>query len=143
MQLNKVYQDKFGGSEAPVREQGNCFQACVATIFNITLEEAFNPNGFADELWFCEFQKWLKPYGLGCIGLTLTGYAGDFGLYIEDRKSTTLQNPNDTHAVVSLMEDDHSCVLHDPNPNSKGLGEPTGIGFIFTIRDPGSLLRGL
>lgn len=128
--MRKVFQTKFGGSDSPREHQGNCFQACLATMFELPLEEAFDMMAWEEGEWWDKFLLWLKPYGLGCVCVG-DGWVGDAGLYIQDRKSTTLRNPDDRHVVVAWMEDGFSTVLHDPNPVTKELGEVVG-AFLFT-----------
>jgi hypothetical protein len=128
--MKKVYQTRFGGSDSPRAEQGNCFQACIATIFGLQLEDAFDCLICDEGHWFDEFQRWLKPYGLACVYVSHGGYCGDAGIFIQDRKSTTLKNPDDGHVVLAWMEDGHVIVVHDPNPNARELGEVKG-AFMF------------
>ena len=124
--INKVNQTRFGGSEVPVTEQGNCFQACVATLFGLPLEDAFDPVQYEPD-WQKAFSLWLKPYGLGCVYVIGGDDGGDFGFFIQERKGTY----SDTHVVVACMEDGYSTVIHDPNPNTIELGKVIA-GFIFT-----------
>ena len=64
----KVNQTCFGGKDAPLEQQGNCFQACVAMVLQIPLEEAFDSRNIQDDGdWVGEFNKWLERYGLGCV----------------------------------------------------------------------------
>jgi len=128
--MKRVYQTRFGGSDRPKSEQGNCFQACVATIFDLPLEQAFDMMAFEEGHWWDEFQRWLKPYGLACIYVAAGQWCGDAGICIGDYNSTTLANPADGHVAVAWQEDGHTAVLHDPNPNAKALGEFKGV-FIF------------
>ncbi|MCH6575571.1 MAG: hypothetical protein IH795_10285, partial [Bacteroidetes bacterium] len=37
-----VNQTKFGGSDAPIEEQGDCFRACLASILELALDEVFD-----------------------------------------------------------------------------------------------------
>lgn len=122
-----VNQTRFKGSEAPQEEQGNCFQACVASIFELPLEEAFDCLQYSEERWFDAFNSWLKPRGLACVFIHGVPVASEFwGYHLAGVKSTTLRNPDDGHVVV--MKD--GSVVHDPNPNSQGLGENTSV-FLF------------
>ncbi len=130
----KVNQTRFGGLDKPISEQGNCFQACLASILEIPLEKAFDcvpfdqpqdhkcGEKYEHQLWYLEFEKWLTKFGLGCIYLEfkptqpavtiLTGY------HIAEVKSSTLEN-RETHCVVIHNSD----LAHDPNPNSKVNGD--------------------
>ncbi len=136
--MKKVYQTRFGGIKDPVEEQGNCFQAAVASIFEIPLEEAFDNIPFetkeavgkpVDEApFFIEFNKWLSKYGVQTIFVQafpqprMTKIVGYNLLEVE---STFLKN-GETHIVVSHDGE----VVHDPNSKAKGIGKTVGI-FLF------------
>ena len=127
----KIYQTKFGGIDAPIGERGNCWQASVASILEIPLDEVPNIQEWDEELhWFDEFRKWLEQYGLGAIGLATGGNITIQGYHIIECKSTTLES-GETHVVVGLNQE----VVHDPNPNAKSLGEVVDY-IIFTALDP-------
>ena len=130
----KVSQTKFGGHGSPLEEQGNCFQACVASILEIPLEEAFDCRPYPDGTWFDKFNEWLKPYGLYCIAfdhtkekpVTCTQVAG---YAIMDCMSTTLYH-GEHHVVVILNQK----VVHDPNPHAGvQVGECQGFMLILPI----------
>ncbi len=138
--MNKVYQTRFGGSSAELIQQGNCFQACVATVLQMPIEEAFDAVPWPDDIWFEEFNKWLAKYNLGCVWLESSGEhpapASKFlGIHIAECKSDNLYNGG-SHAVV--IEDGY--LLHDPLPNATRQGEYQGI-YIFVPLRPYSLVR--
>ena len=123
-----VYQTRFGGLSAPREEQGNCFQASLASILEPPLEEAFDcvafdeaaeGSRFEHQPWFEALQSWLAEYGLAAIYQEVeslpvsTSYCG---YHIAEVKSRTLQDGS-RHAVVLL----DGVLVHDPNPNSQGL----------------------
>lgn len=57
--MKEVYQDKFGVDD------GNCFQACIASIFEIpisTIPHFCQEYPYSDE-WYREFNKWLDQFG--------------------------------------------------------------------------------
>ena len=139
----KVDQTHFSGKDAPLEEQGNCFQACVATVLQIPLEEAFDIRGVQDEGdWVGEFNEWLKQYGLGCIYIFSSEEnpikTTEFkGLCIAECMSETLYQ-GERHVVVMH---NHFEVLHDPNPNAKGrIGNFQGV-YIFVPLEPYKLVR--
>mgnify|MGYP001592315282 FL=1 len=122
----KINQTRFGGSDSPISEQGNCFQACLASILEIPLEDAFDCCPFdtpTDEKrlerhpWWVAFNEWLSQFGLGSIWLefkptppTITQL---LGYHLAEVKSHTLKSGN--HCVV--IHDGE--LVHDPNPKSK------------------------
>lgn len=124
--MKKVYQTRFGGLDKPLEEQGNCFQACVASILEIPLEDAFDcipfeeyPKSklFEKQVWYLEFNKWLAGFGLASIFLewepTTPKITTFLGYHIAEFKRTP---PKDgmNHAVVIYNGE----VVHDPNPQS-------------------------
>ncbi len=139
----KVDQTTFGGKDAPLEQQGNCFQACVATVLQMPLEEAYDCRGIQDEDdWLADFNKWLERYGLGCIYIF-----GDKdkpmkvtecrGLCIGEFMSKTLYQ-GERHVVVLR---NHFEVFHDPNPNAKGrMGDFQGV-YIFIPLEPYKMVR--
>jgi len=128
----KIYQTRFGGSDKPIIEQGDCFQACLASILEIPYEQAFScvygydkpKEGelFEKQPWYVDFNKWLEQYGLASIYLewkpTIPAVTSLLGFHIAEVKSSTLKN-GDTHAVVIHNGD----LVHDPNPKSKVNGD--------------------
>ena len=130
----KIEQTSLGGIDRPISEQGNCFQACLASILEMPLEQAFDcipydqpqdhtcGEKFEGQLWYVEFEKWLASFGLGCIYLewkpTTPAITQLTGYHIAEVKSSTLKN-GETHCVVIRNGE----LAHDPNPNSKVNGD--------------------
>lgn len=138
----KVFQTRFGGKDAPTEKQGNCFRACVATILQMPLEEAFDCIGVQDDRqeWLTEFNKWLEKYGLGCIWLESSKEnpaicTAFVGLHIAECMSTTLYCG--TRHVVVVRD---GLLFHDPNPNATKQGEMQGI-YIFVPLEAHRLVR--
>ena len=128
--MKPIFQTKFGGAEAPEEEQGNCMAACLASIFEVGLEEVPDFAGnIANGKWFEIAQEWLAQRNLS-LWCTEMKYPPR-GIHIRDVKSTTLANPDDGHVVV--CEDGN--VVHDPNPRSKGVGATVGY-WAFVVLDP-------
>jgi len=127
----KIYQTKFGGIDAPVGERGNCWQAAVASVLELPLEEVPDIQEYDEKLvWFDKFREWLGQYGLSAIGLSVEGNLTIQGYHLIECKSTTLKN-GELHVVVGLNEK----VVHDPNPNAITLGKVVDY-IIFTALDP-------
>ena len=138
----KYYQDRFGGKDAPIEQQGNCFQACVATVLQMPLEEAFDCCFHEDDgKWFDEFNEWLEQYGLGCIWLETPkdnkpGMTALPGIHIVECMSKTLYQ-GERHVVVVKEGWE---LLHDPHPDAKEQGEIQGV-YIFVPLEPYKLVR--
>jgi len=136
--MKKIYQTTFGGVNAPDEEKGNCWQACVASLLEIPLEEAFDCRPYWDQgdgKWFDDFNAWLKDYGLACIAFDHTEEkplpASPFlGYHLGEFKSATLKN-GETHICVIHNGD----VVHDPNPRAERVGDALGL-YLFVPLDP-------
>ena len=127
----KIYQTKFRGTDAPVGERGNCWQAAVASILELPLEEVPDIQIYDEDMhWFDQFREWLAQYGLGAIGLSTGGNITIQGYCLMECKSTTLKN-GEMHVVVGLNQE----MIHDPNPNATNLGEVVDY-IVFTALDP-------
>ena len=116
----KVSQTKFG------RGEGNCWSACLASIFELHLDEV---PSFKGENWWLDTQRWVERHGYGFVevviehpeGLELFGQS----LWIASGKSP---RGNFDHSVLYCG----STMIHDPHPDGTGLdGSPTR-GSFFT-----------
>jgi len=145
----KINQTSYGGLDCEIENQGNCFQACVASIFELPLEEAFDcrpypisPEGspFEEDSWFIAFNKWLGGKGFGCIWLEWTPPTVTklLGYHIAQYKSPTLKARGD-HAVVLL----DGCVEHDPNSRRKAdvIGEDLIGVYLLVGLNPASFTK--
>uniref|UniRef100_A0A6M3KTF4 Uncharacterized protein n=1 Tax=viral metagenome TaxID=1070528 RepID=A0A6M3KTF4_9ZZZZ len=129
--MKKIYQTKFRGIDAPIGERGNCWQAAVASVLELPLDEVPDIQVYDDEIhWFDNFREWLKQYGLSAFGLTTGGNIVIQGYHLIECKSTTLNN-GELHVVVGLNQE----VVHDPNPNATSIGEVADY-IVFTVLDP-------
>ena len=132
----KVYQTKFRGIDAPAGERGNCWQAAVASVLELPLNEVPDIQQYDENMeWFDKFREWLEQYGLGAIGLATGGNITLQGYHLIECKSTTLKN-GELHVVVGLNGE----VVHDPNPNVTTLGEVVDY-IIFTLLDPARAIK--
>ena len=115
--MKPVYQTKFGGAAVPENQQGDCMRACIASIFEISLEEA--PD-FAGSIvsggWFFHLQKWLKGRNLSILMLSAKPVDVPAGYAMAAVLSLTLKNPEDGHMVVVK----NGLLVHDPNPANAG-----------------------
>ena len=117
--MKPIYQTKFRGSDSPVGERGNCFQAAVASLLELPLEEAPDIQEYDEEMkWFDIFREWLNKRGLTAFGLSTEGNILLQGYHLIETKSTTLQN-GELHVCVGYNQK----IIHDPNPNATSVGE--------------------
>lgn len=130
--MKKVFQTLFG------EEKGNCFQAAVASILEMDLEQVphfckDNPN----DDWYFAFVDWLRSFGFSAIHIAATP---------EVLESANLDG---CYIIVSGKSPrglQHSCVYrgkrlkHDPIKGMQGV-KPMGIDIIFPV-DPAEVKRG-
>lgn len=141
----KVYQTTFKGKDAPIEEQGNCWQATVASILEIDLADAFDVRQYDQEKpeeskWFDKFNEWLAQYGLGCVFVGVRNkdnlpITSPPGYHMAEVKSTTLTT-GETHIVVIKGLE----VVHDPNPHAEKVGDLIAI-YLFVPLDVARVRR--
>ena len=128
-----VFQTKFGGSDEPEEDQGDCMRACLASIFEIPLVEA--PD-FAGRIrgggWFFQLQKWLGERNLAVLMLPSPAKDVPLGYAMAAVESETLK-PGDGHMIVVSS----GQLAHDPNPNAKRHPDEYDVKeyWAFTVRD--------
>jgi hypothetical protein len=123
-----VYQDRVGPS-------GNCFSACLASVFKLPLQAVpnfFDVAGEDHEAWWAEVRAWLKPRGFGIMSVSITADSlkSYSGLFIVGGMS-----PRDlNHATV--WQD--GVMVHDPHPEELGLTTIESIDLLYPL-DPADL----
>lgn len=107
--MNKfVFQTKFG-------KEGNCFAACLASLFGVSIDEIPDFFSKGDEFWWDNVRAFLKERGYGVFTI---GYSEDWmkeqcGCFIVAGKS-----PRElTHAVIY----NEGKMIHDPHPDGGGV----------------------
>lgn len=139
-----IKQTRFGGSKDKPEEQGNCFQAALASIFEIPLEEAFDATTpeLTDETWFAAFKEWLRPRGLSCIFLDLRDVEPGVQAYwwcldgIHLGEVDSVVHEGDGHMVVVQNGE----VVHNPG-RVQGVGAKRGL-YVLTMLNPAQGLDG-
>ena len=105
-----VHQTTFGEGK------GNCFQAALASVFELPLEEV--PNFCVDygDDWYHETSVWLgEKYGLWLIRVGV-GAPSPKGYHLISGLSP---REGVRHSVVGL----NGTPVHDPHPSGDGLAE--------------------
>lgn len=122
--MTPVYQDKFG-------DVGNCFQACLASILEMPLEQVPDFCNMGAGWWF-HYQTWLRQRGLTCLLLTGPLFLpGDF-YYIASGQSPR----GFPHSTVWR----HRELVHDPHPDGGGIAEVMEVKILLPL-DLTGLLR--
>jgi len=132
---------KDDGKEPP----GNCFQACVASIFELELHEVPDEmehwqSGYSrKETWepyWRDHTEWLKGRGLADIEVTRL----DDSEWVDMWCVITGPSPRDSqrkHSVVGFG----TKIKHDPHPSRDGLGPGDRTYIYFTAIDPMTLIH--
>ena len=113
---------------------GNCFQACVASIFEFPIEQM--PNFWEQTQNVTEFwklnDKWTTDnLGCRCVSFQLNGknkHLIDDVLCVACAKSP---RGDIDHAVVWKNK-----IIHDPHPSNEGLSEEPDTFTLFIPLDP-------
>lgn len=107
---------------------GNCFEACLASIFEMDLKDVPNFHG---KNWFVEFWEWLKTKGYTTDGSlyneNIENYNGGVdGYFIVAGESPRGKHIKGGHAVVYK----NGKLAHDPHPDGTGV---VSIKYIMSI----------
>ena len=115
---------------------GNCFPACLASLFECPLEDVpnfFDLAGDDDAVWWALVRGWLKKRGFGIMFLEL--------------RSPEHLKAFEGYIIVSgksCRDLDHATIwkdgemVHDPHPDKRGLIAPDGVDMIYPL-DPSKL----
>jgi len=124
--MKPVYQDKFG------HDYGNCYQACIASILEISLDEApevMQPrnDGYADNEWLFRLNGWLAPRGYMAILLPSGEDESNnyyFGPILTIASGLSPRVFGDKPTLHAVIWQNGKCI-HDPHPDGTGLdGKP-------------------
>mgnify|MGYP003393736049 CR=1 FL=1 len=111
--------------------RGNCFSACLASMFECDISAV--PNfyeiaGDDDAAWWAAVRDWLRMRGFGIMFLELSDpkHIGMFeGWFIVSGKSARGVD----HATIWCGGE----MRHDPHPSNGGLVKPDGIDLIYPL----------
>lgn len=117
-------------------KRGNCWAACVASIFEVPLESVPWPNGNDDDFW-PTYHSWLNERNATVVSLT-RGEWIPRGYVIGSVMSPRFEG---THHAVVVHE---GRIVHDPHPSKASEGEDfakvIGVDLIFPL-DPSKPIR--
>ena len=107
---------------------GNCFQACVASVLELSLEKVPHFCNEANPKWLIELEEWLRPLGLA-------------PLMVQGKGCPTLDNVYSLAGGPAQRGNKHEVVyfgntmIHDPHPDRSGLEKVEDFIFFVTL-DP-------
>ena len=138
--MKTLKQTIFNGKE------GNCFAACIATVFEVGLDEVPNFAAFGSE-WWDKLQDWLKPRNLAFIELEAKGGEMPAIPLLPDGVlclacGMAARGFNNSVVVKYRSRDGKHWVelVHDPHPSDDGLQDTKYIGW-FMVIDPSKPIR--
>ena len=127
--MHNVHQTDFSAGS------GNALQACVASVFDLGLEEV--PNFVKKDNYLSAMQTWLAMRGLTFLKVPLLHGALSFP---PGERTTCLLAGNSPrgdfrHVIVAETRGNGFHPLHDPHPDATFLrGDPTWAGFFVVGR---------
>lgn len=113
-------------------ETGNCFNACLASLFEFPIEKVpnfFDVGGKDPATWWRAVRDWLRPYGFGVMNLDLTnpGMLQHFeGIFIVSGESE--------RGVLHATLWENGKMIHDPHPTGTGILLPVGCGYSLSFK---------
>lgn len=117
-------------------DYGNCMQACVASILERELGDVPNFMGAGDDKYEDMMEIWLKDQPFNILTILVKGNEEISNRNLKDTyviavgKSPTYKGVN--HAVVYYNGE----MVHDPNPEGKGIKGNPEYYDVFVIKDP-------
>jgi hypothetical protein len=144
--MTPVYQTLFNAGTVKGELPGNCLQAAIASLLDMRLDDIPHFMSYGDDDWFKRYKEFLhesgyhyertlhNPRDIGYDGCHKTWASiikklkGVNGYFLATVHSPTYFTPElvcafettPTHAVI--IDRDFN-IVHDPNPNNKGIKE--------------------
>ena len=111
----KVYQTKYG------KKDGNCFQACVASVMEMKLDDVPDfCNIYSEDTWYIEFAKWLEQFNLSSVMINVTKSMIEssdlFDVCCKGYHIAGVSTSHDTKHAIVIKDGD---MVFNPNINDK------------------------
>jgi len=132
--VKKVYQTRSGN------RNGNCFQAAVASILELDLDEVPDfCNAYSNKDWWDEFVKWLNKRGITADVIEINSRQLKDQIY----RNCYLLVAGKVEGVWHQVVYRNGKMVHDPNPLHKKLKPgylvPKEVTLLFAL-DPKRML---
>jgi len=131
-------------------ESGNCMQACVASIFELPLDQVPNFNREGPDHYNTFISDWASEFNMIALDIALTD---DTLTLFKDTHMIAIgdspRSPNYVHSTSGPEEfqihhnhQKHACIylnneiVHDPHPDGTGIYLPQDFFTVFIIKDP-------
>ncbi len=120
--MTPIPQTKFGA-------EGNCFDACVASLLDIPLASISYMN--TEEKWYADFQKWLAPRGLAYVEIDCVEPTPFYRFPTPVLAIGGGPSPRGefSHAVIVRLHRYEKKIVHDPHPDGTGITAIKTLGF--------------
>lgn len=97
---------------------GDCFNACVASILNIPLEDAYDIFPECEGVWFLNWRKWFRKRGLDLIVCSRLQPPEGYSIVSVETERRYPEGHIDagrpiSHACIAL----DGVIVHDPFPS--------------------------
>lgn len=118
----------------PPDQIGNCFSACIASIFEIPIEDvphfakdSMHPDpAESNRRWIKAINEWLEQFG--CYFMEIGGY-DDTAEALRGYHTIMGQSPRGRHAIVGL----DGKAIWDPHPARTGLVSIDSFGIFISL----------
>ena len=127
--MKPIMQTDFGSN-------GNCFSACLASLFELPIEAVpnfFEVGGNDAPLWWAAVRDWLRPHGFGVMSLSFPNPS-----LFEEFEGWFIVSGESIRGVQHATLWRNGKLVHDPHPSQCGIKTPEGIDLLYPL-DPSSL----
>jgi hypothetical protein len=113
-------------------QRGNCLQACLASIFELDLDDVPHFVAMPENEWWAALWNWLGERNIEVHYERITAPGGWLPLSIPYLLAGPSPRGEFSHVVVAQSHE----VIHDPHPDGTGLAEGWRGAYYFLVRDP-------
>lgn len=144
--LSPVFQTRFGGTDVPWEEQGNCHAAVLASIFGVPLSTVPEPaHPETGQHWSDAHIEWLRERGFGTWWHDLTivepvRLGDEFAIDLTQLDYTPSRylsmggdSPRGNFGHVVVYDTETGRIVHDPHPSGDGLLNVEDIQTFFRL----------
>lgn len=120
----RVMQTKFG-------LEGNCFDACLASLLGIPLKEVNYFN--KEDTWYSDLQRWLAPRNLAYVEIDCADKTPLYRFPLPVLAIAGGPSPRGVeggHACVVELHRWDKRIVHDPHPDGTGLEAIKSVGLL-------------
>jgi len=128
--MKTVMQTQFGEGN------GNCHQACLASILELELEDV--PHFcrlWSDQRWLLDQNRWLKQFGMTTVCLAPAGKPSWKGFEQMLQGAWTILGGHSDRGVMHSVVGRGITPVHDPHPSGTGIKRVETV-MVFVVRDP-------